>query len=160
MWFVALFAAYFLEDACRMLNFVPSAESRKRSRDKDKEDGVGDEDDENLNKRVSDEYPVQVRNAMAQLNEKEINFELIEKVLDYVKGLEISGAVLVFLPGWNLIFALLRHLQQHPVYGGANYCILPLHSQLPREDQRRVFDSVPPHVMKVNALNSCITKLH
>jgi len=152
MWFVASFAAYFLEDACRMLNFVPSAESRKRSRDKDKEDGVGDEDDENLNKRVSDEYPVQVRNAMAQLNEKEINFELIEKILDYVKGLEISGAVLVFLPGWNLIFALPRHLQQHPVYGGANYCILPLHSQLPREDQRRVFDSVPPHVMKVNAL--------
>ncbi|XP_059486381.1 dosage compensation regulator isoform X2 [Neocloeon triangulifer] len=141
---------YFLEDAVRMLNFVPSAESRKRSRDKDKEEGVGnDDDDENLNRKISDDYPVPVRNAMAQLSEKEINFELIEKILDYIKGLAIPGAVLVFLPGWNLIFTLLRHLQQHPVYGGNNYCILPLHSQLPREDQRRVFDSVPPNVMKI-----------
>ncbi|CAB3368021.1 Hypothetical predicted protein [Cloeon dipterum] len=140
---------YFLEDTVRMLNFVPSAESRRRSKEKDKEEGVGEDDDENLNKRVSDEYSVLVRNSMSQMNEKEINFELIENVLDYIKGLNIPGAVLVFLPGWNLIFALLRHLQRHPTYGGSKYCILPLHSQLPREDQRRVFDSVPPDVMKI-----------
>ena len=48
--------------------------------------------------------------------------------------------MLVFLPGWSQIFALLRQLQQHPVYGGPGYRIIPLHSQLPREDQRAVFE--------------------
>lgn len=83
------------------------------------------------------------------MSEKEISLELIEALLLYIKGLNIPGAVLIFLPGWNLIFLVMKYLQQHPVFGGSNYCILPLHSQLPREDQRRVFSPVPPHVTKV-----------
>ena len=39
----------------------------------------------------------------------------------YYLELNIPGAVLVFLPGWNLIFALMKHLQQHPVFGGQDY---------------------------------------
>ena len=86
---------------------------------------------------------------MAQLTEKEISFELIESLLRYIKDQNIPGAVLVFLPGWNLIFALMKHLQQHPVFGTSEYVIIPLHSQLPREDQRRVFDSVPQGKTKI-----------
>lgn len=73
---------YFLEDCVRMLNFVPTAESRKRSRDKD--EVALEDDEENMNMRVSEDYPVQTRNAMASLSEKEINFELIEVILPYV----------------------------------------------------------------------------
>lgn len=86
---------------------------------------------------------------MAQLSEKEINLELIEALLQYIRGIKIPGAVLIFLPGWNLIFLIMKHLQQHPVFGGSDFLILPLHSQIPREDQRKVFDPVPPHVTKV-----------
>lgn len=94
-------------------------------------------------------YSMQTQNALSRLSEKEVSFELLQALLDYIKSLNIDGAVLVFLPGWNLIFKLMKHLQQHPVYGGSQYSILPLHSQLPREDQRKVFQSVPPDVTKV-----------
>lgn len=78
------------------------------------------------------------------MSEKEVSFGLMETLLKYIKDLNIPGGVLVFLPGWNLIFAMMRYLQQHPVFGGSRYLILPLHSQLPREDQKRVFAPVPP----------------
>ncbi|XP_076619845.1 dosage compensation regulator mle isoform X1 [Colletes latitarsis] len=140
---------YFLEDCIQLTNFVPPMDSKKRkSRDSD-DIPIEGEPDENLNKVISEDYSVQTRNAMAQLTEKEISFELIEALLKYVKDQGIPGAVLVFLPGWNLIFALMKHLQQHPIYGGSGYVIIPLHSQLPREDQRKVFDPVPPGITKI-----------
>ena len=46
-------------------------------------------------------------------------------------------------------FGLMRHLQNHPEFGGPGYRILPLHSQIPREDQYRAFERPPPHVTKV-----------
>lgn len=143
---------YFLEDCVQMLNFVPPADTRKR-RNKEKDDSEGtigaEDQEENLNKMVSCDYTVQTRNSVAQLSEKEVSFELIEELLKYIKSLGIPGAVLVFLPGWNLIFALMRHLQQHTIFGNQGYSIIPLHSQLPREDQRRVFEPVPEGVTKI-----------
>ncbi|KAK7867141.1 hypothetical protein R5R35_005856 [Gryllus longicercus] len=139
---------YFLEDCVQLLNFVPPTISRKKHKEKDDDTGT-EEPEENLNKVVSEEYTIQTRNAVAQLSEKEISFELIQGILTYVKSLGIPGAVLVFLPGWNLIFALMRELQSNPKFGGRDFCIIPLHSQLPREDQRRVFEPVPDGVTKI-----------
>lgn len=86
---------------------------------------------------------------MAMMSESEVSFELIECLLTYIKSLNMDGAVLVFLPGWNLIFALMKFLQNNPRFGGSDYSILPLHSQLPREDQRKVFERVPGGVTKI-----------
>nr|XP_034195568.1 dosage compensation regulator isoform X1 [Osmia lignaria] len=140
---------YFLEDCIQLTNFVPPMDSKKRkSRDTDDLPTEG-EPEENLNKVIGETYSIQTKNAMAQLTEKEISFELIEALLRYIKEQGIPGAVLIFLPGWNLIFALMKHLQQHPVYGGPDYVIIPLHSQLPREDQRKVFDPVDVGITKI-----------
>lgn len=144
---------YFLEDCIELTGFVPPDNRKRKSGsrgvDNDDEGIVGDEADENLNKVISNNYKEQTKNVLARLNEKEISFELVEELLLYINNLKIPGAILVFLPGWNLIFALMKHLQQHPLFGGPNYCILPLHSQIPREDQKRVFEPVPPTVTKV-----------
>ena len=43
-----------------------------------------------------------------------------QQLLGYIGNLGVPGAVLVFLPGWNWIFALMRHLQDHPKFGECN----------------------------------------
>ena len=67
------------------------------------------------------EYGPQVQTVMQTMGEKEMSFELIEAILKYIKSMSINGAVLVFLPGWNIIFALMKWLQQHNVFGGSQY---------------------------------------
>ncbi|XP_054712287.1 ATP-dependent RNA helicase A-like isoform X2 [Uloborus diversus] len=138
---------YFLEDCIQMVNFIPPPNIKKRKRDEEVVET--EEPDENMNKVIGSDYTAATKLAMSSLNEKELSFELIEALLLYIKGLNVPGAVLVFLPGWNLIFALMRHLQQHPTFGTSSYSILPLHSQVPREDQHRVFEPVPSGVTKI-----------
>ena len=41
----------------------------------------------------------------------------MQALLNYISGLNIPGAVLIFLPGWNLIFALHKYLKMHPQFG-------------------------------------------
>ncbi|NWU99713.1 DHX9 helicase, partial [Upupa epops] len=137
---------YFLEDCIQMTQFVPPPKEKKK---KEKDEENGEDEDTNCNLICSDEYGPETKNSMAQLSEKETSFELIEALLMYIKTLNIPGAVLVFLPGWNLIYTMQKHLEMNPRFGGNQYRILPLHSQIPLEEQRRVFDPVPPGVTKV-----------
>lgn len=142
---------YFLEDCVELTGFVPSPESRKRKKDEEAELGLSNNDgDDNMNKIIdSKKYSSATKSTMASLSESEVNFELIESILIYIKHQNVPGAVLVFLPGWNLIFALLKHLQNSQHFSGPQFTILPCHSQIPREDQRKVFASVPPGVTKI-----------
>lgn len=140
----------FLEDCIEMTRFVPSPESRKRKRDDESElAGIETEGDQNLNKVIAaGNYSNETKASMASMSESDVNFELIEALLMYIKEKNVPGAVLVFLPGWNLIFALMKHLQNGR-FGGSDFRILPCHSQIPREDQRKVFEPVPPGVTKI-----------
>ena len=75
--------------------------------------------------------------------------------------MEIPGAILIFLPGWNSIFSLHRHLANHPVFGSRQYWLLPCHSQVPRDEQRKVFaippDGVTKIIMSTNIAETSIT---
>uniref|UniRef100_A0A3B3B7P7 RNA helicase n=1 Tax=Oryzias melastigma TaxID=30732 RepID=A0A3B3B7P7_ORYME len=136
---------YFLEDCIQMTNFIPPPMDRKKKA-KDEEGG---EEDTNCNLICGAEYTPETKNTMSQMSEKETSFELVEALLKYIETLKVAGAVLVFLPGWNLIFSMQRHLETNPHFGSNRYRILPLHSQVPREEQRRVFEPVPDDVTKV-----------
>lgn len=71
----------------------------------------------NCNLICGDEYGPETKTSMAQLNEKETPFELIEALLKYIETLNVPGAVLVFLPGWNLIYTMQKHLEMNPHFG-------------------------------------------
>ncbi|KAK1787167.1 hypothetical protein P4O66_017023, partial [Electrophorus voltai] len=136
---------YFLEDCIQMTRFVPPPMDKKK-KDKDEDGG---EEEVNCNLVCGPEYGPETKCSMAQMNEKETPFELIEALLKYIETLRVSGAVLVFLPGWNLIYSMQKHLEMNPHFGSQRYRVLPLHSQIPRDEQRRVFEPVPEGVTKV-----------
>ncbi|XP_036319042.1 dosage compensation regulator isoform X2 [Rhagoletis pomonella] len=145
---------FFLEDCLEMTKFKPTPESRKKTKERDDDEKAviaengEDANDQNLNKICDPKYSQQTREAMAILSESECSFELIEALLIHIKSKNVPGAVLVFLPGWNLIFALMKYLQNSQ-FGGPQYRILPCHSQIPREEQRKVFEPVPDGVTKI-----------
>lgn len=71
----------------------------------------------NCNLICGPEYTAETKRSMAQINEKETSFELVEALLKYIETLQVSGAVLIFLPGWNLIYSMQRHLESNPHFG-------------------------------------------
>uniref|UniRef100_A0A8D2J0K7 RNA helicase n=1 Tax=Varanus komodoensis TaxID=61221 RepID=A0A8D2J0K7_VARKO len=109
---------YFLEDCIQMTKFIPPPKDKKK---KDKDEEGGDDDDANCNLICGDEYGPETKHRMAQLNEKETPFELIEALLKYIETLNVPGAVLVFLPGWNLIYTMQKYLEMNSHFGTSNF---------------------------------------
>ncbi|CAH8569517.1 unnamed protein product [Dicrocoelium dendriticum] len=139
---------YFLEDCIKMLNYTPPPlEDKKRKRNQD--ENFAEAVAENCNLICGPEYGTEVALSLRQIIEKEVPFDLIGCLLERIASMGIPGAVLIFLPGWNIISMARKYLQTHPRFGGKDYLILPLHSQVPREDQRLVFRIPPPGVTKI-----------
>ncbi|XP_072275880.1 ATP-dependent RNA helicase A isoform X2 [Pyxicephalus adspersus] len=137
---------YYLEDCIQMTRFIPPPRDKKK---KDKDEEGGEDEETNCNLVCGPNYGPETQRSMSQLSEKETPIELIEALLKYIETLNAPGAVLVFLPGWNLIYTVQKHLEMNPHFGSHRYRILPLHSQIPREEQRKVFDPVPDGMIKV-----------
>ncbi|RMZ98165.1 ATP-dependent RNA helicase A [Brachionus plicatilis] len=157
---------YFLEDIVQILNFSPSESERKKRKDDDDDEGdedecAADDQDADCNAIIASDYTPKTKNTMRQLSEKNLSFELIEALLKYIDQLNQPGSILIFLPGWNLISSLLKYLQNSAFFGTNKFILLPLHSQIPKEDQYRVFDDAPPGKTKIilstNIAESSIT---
>ena len=71
----------------------------------------------NCNLLCGPEYTADTKRSLGLMSEKETPFELVEALLRYIETLQVAGAVLVFLPGWNLIYSMQRHLEMNPHFG-------------------------------------------
>ena len=60
-----------------------------------------------------------------------------------------SGSVLVFLPGWDEIKEIMKTLESLPAEERESLVIIPLHSQVPQEEQQTVFRPAPTGKIKV-----------
>ncbi|GLE10096.1 hypothetical protein PINS_up022091 [Pythium insidiosum] len=183
---------FFLEDVLERTEFVLDDESPCRLRDDDDQSsskasttitisGRGgtsytqrvtwDADDRSRRQRIAstarddgDGYSARTRETLARLDERVINLELLELLLEQLVSTDArawfsdetarpssrrSASILVFLPGLNEISTLLDALAANRVLRDAGDALdaqiecLPLHSSLSPEDQRRVFDLAP-----------------
>ena len=96
-------------------------------------------------------------------NPEEVDLDLVARILRHValqsadaaatqrrKGQIGPGAALVFLPGWDEISRLKDLLEASPPFSdAARFRVLPLHSMVPSAEQRKVFQSPGPGVMKI-----------
>lgn len=101
---------------------------------------------------------------MERVNEEVINYDLIEDVLTLLlvkqdlngtllapDGTNLStGSVLVFLPGLGEIKALTERLEGNRLLGDKQrFDIIPMHSTLSSQDQRRAFVMAKLGVRKI-----------
>ena len=109
------------------------------------------------------EYSAVTKFSLRRMDESRIDYELIERVLEHIDESCGPGAVLVFLPGAGEISSLLDQLRATRRFGRGPSArwVLPLHSQLPPAEQKRVFDRPPEGVRKIvlgtNIMETSIT---
>lgn len=87
-------------------------------------------------------------------DQEEIDFVLIEDLLHHLcstsKINSSSGAILVFLPGWEDISRMRQQLATSPFFSNqSEFHVLPLHSMVPSSEQKKVFKRPPPGVQKI-----------
>jgi len=70
----------------------------------------------------------------------------VESTIEYICRNEGSGAILVFLTGWDEISKLLDKLKGNNLLGDPHkFLILPLHGSMPTVNQCEIFDRPPPN---------------
>ncbi|EPS71537.1 hypothetical protein M569_03222, partial [Genlisea aurea] len=96
------------------------------------------------------EYSDQTRQNLRRLNEDAIDYDLLEALVCHIDETYAKGAILVFLPGVPEIDTLLDKLVASSRFRGhLSEWLLPLHSSMTPEDQKKVFLKPPDHIRKV-----------
>ncbi|KAL3627873.1 hypothetical protein CASFOL_028288 [Castilleja foliolosa] len=95
-------------------------------------------------------YSEQTRQNLKRLNEDNIDYDLLEDLVRHIDESYNEGAILVFLPGVAEISMLLDKLSASHRFGGhKSEWLLPLHSSIAPEDQKKVFQRPPDNIRKV-----------
>lgn len=127
---------HFLEDIIQKINWRPTEPLTYAEEDIESEFI----ETSTINVDSNGKYRPETINALRRLKEGAICYELIVSILEYIQEQYLTGAVLIFLPGWNSIFFFYSNLRNHPLFGREDmFLLLPLHSQLSNKDNHRIF---------------------
>ncbi|TRY69262.1 hypothetical protein TCAL_13343 [Tigriopus californicus] len=157
---------YYLEDVLEMTGFRIPSQSRKAS---DKPEPVWHKHTKRGKEtaRASDAFQDYVTPYIRHLESQghysrstldslrlpeseEINHELIATLIHHIHAHEKSGAVLVFVPGWDDISKVNRLLTDDGPYRlRGRVKIFPLHSLMPTINQKEIFSRPPEGVRKI-----------
>lgn len=77
-----------------------------------------------------------------------IDLEKIVQVIKWISSHKPPGAILCFLPGWHEITKVQSMLEDTSSYV-QNHVILPMHSKISHNEQRKIFESTPPDIRKI-----------
>lgn len=103
-----------------------------------------------LNKSSFEKYSSRTRDSLACWMPDCIGFNLIEAVLCHICRKERSGAVLVFMTGWEDISCLRDQIKAHPLLGDPNrVLLLTCHGSMATSEQKLIFEKPPPNVRKI-----------
>ncbi|KAG5229327.1 ATP-dependent RNA helicase [Salix suchowensis] len=95
-------------------------------------------------------YSEQTQKNLKRLNEDVIDYDLLEDLICYVDETCGEGAILIFLPGVYEIYMLLDRLVASYRFGGpSSDWVLPLHSSIATNDQKKVFLWPSENIRKV-----------
>lgn len=94
------------------------------------------------------QYSYQTLQELYKPASEELNLELVLELLRHISR-QPMGAVLVFLPGWDMISKLHNMIQDDTMFNSRNYLVIPLHSMMPTVSQREVFNTPPKGVRKI-----------
>eukprot|EP00850_Spirogloea_muscicola_P015416 SM000117S25536 [mRNA] locus=s117:306081:317487:- [translate_table: standard] len=164
----------FLEDIYEMLEYKLASDSPaalKAATGRQIKVGFGDEAalaDEVVNPFYQQElyhsFSKSTRHNLMSLNEDVIDFELVEDLVAHIHQNEEDGAILIFLPATPWVYAnqglaeiqgLHERLSGSRLFGagGAEHWLIPLHSSISPQDQRRAFHRPPPGIRKAGPLS-------
>jgi ATP-dependent RNA helicase DHX29 len=143
-------SSMYLEDAIELTGYsLDKGYQEKKYTDIDDDadiDDVNKEGSKSGDAKNLRAYSTQTRNTLAQIDEYQIEYELIQQLMISVatdeRFIKYSKAILVFLPGIAEIRVLNDMLLGHPMFS-SNWYVYPLHSTIASEDQEAAF-LVPP----------------
>ncbi|KAL3646913.1 hypothetical protein CASFOL_009457 [Castilleja foliolosa] len=107
-------------------------------------------------------YCANTRRSLEAWSDSPLDLGLVESTIEHICRHEGSGAILVFLTGWDDISKLLDKLKANNIVGDPNkFLVIPLHGSMPTINQREIFDRPPLNVRKIvlatNIAESSIT---
>ncbi|CAJ1967277.1 unnamed protein product [Sphenostylis stenocarpa] len=161
---------YFLEDVLEKTrysiksdfdNYEGNSKRRRKQQDSKKDPLTEMFEDIDIDSNYKS-YSLGVRKSLEAWSGLQMDLGLVEAVIEYICRNEGSGAILVFLTGWDEISKLHDKLKGNNLLGDPHkFLILPLHGSMPTVNQCEIFDRPPPNKRKIvlatNIAESSIT---